>query len=106
MEIVPEIYHLKKYHATMTESDAYISNKMQLQNHSLTFIHKNESLPSATSIPSRSPMVYNTIASLEKLTRTDSMDFGNGQDGLEQFSWLKSDSNYLDVKINVFKKDD
>ena len=106
MEIVPLIYHLKKYHATMTENDAYISNKMQLQKHSITFIHKNNSLPSATSILSRSPMVYNNTASLEKLTRTNSMDFGKGQDGLGQFSWFKSDSNSLDVKLKVFKKDD
>ena len=33
---------------------------MQLQNHSLTFIHGNKSFLSATSILSRSPMGYNT----------------------------------------------
>ena len=32
------------------QKDAFIGNKMQLQNHSLTFIRKNKSLSSATSI--------------------------------------------------------
>ena len=45
-----------------------ISSEMQLQNHSLTFIHKNKSLLSATSFLSCSPMAYNTTASLENLT--------------------------------------
>ena len=79
---------------------------MQLQNHSLTFIHKNKSLLSATSIPSRSPMAYNTYASLDKLTCIDYVDFGKCQDRFGRFSWSKNDSNYLDVKLNVFRKDD
>ena len=41
---------------------AYLSNKMQLQSHSLTFNNKNISLPSATSILSRSSMACNTSA--------------------------------------------
>ena len=52
----------------MTKKDAYISKEVQLQNHSSTFIHKNESLLPGTSILARSPMVYNTNASLDKLT--------------------------------------
>ena len=88
------------------EKHAYISNEMQLQNHSLTFIHKKKSLPPATSILSRSPMAYNTTASLDKLTCTDYVDFGKGQDRFGRFSWSKNDSNYLDVKLKVFKKDD
>ena len=94
-----------KCHVTMTRNDAYISNKMQLQTHSLTFFHKNKSFLSATSILSRSPMVYNTTASLEKLTCSDYMDFGKCQDRFGQFSWSKNDSKYLDVKFKVFKKD-
>ena len=34
------------------------------------------------------------------------MDFGNYQDRFEQFFWSKNDSNYLDVKLKIFKKDD
>ena len=44
-----------KGHVTMAKKDAYIVNGLQLQNHSLTFIHKNRSPLSATSILSRSP---------------------------------------------------
>ena len=80
---------------------AYISNEMQLQNQSLTFIRKNKSLLLATSILSRSPR-----ASLEKLTCTDYVDFDKCQDRFGQFSWSKSDFNYLVVKLKVFKKVD
>ena len=51
-------------------------------------------------------MAYNTTASLDKLTCTDYVDFGKCQDRLGQFFWSKNDSNYLDVKIKVFRKDD
>ena len=61
---------MRKCHVTRTKKDAYINNEMQLQNHSLTFIHKNKSL-SATSILSRSPMAYSSTASLDKLTCTN-----------------------------------
>ena len=64
----------------MTKKYACISKDMQLQIHSLTFIRENISLVSATSIRSRSPMAYNTTASLDKLTCTDYVDFVKGQD--------------------------
>ena len=51
-------------------------------------------------------MTYNTTASLDKLTCTDYVDFGKFQDRFGQFSWSKNDSNYLDVKLKVFRKDD
>ena len=85
---------------------AYISNELQLQIHSITFIHKSKSFPSATSLLSRSPTVYKTAASLGKLSCTDYMDFGTCQSRFGQFSWSKNDSKHLDVKVNVFKKDD
>ena len=53
---------LWKCQVTMTKKDAYIGYDMQIQNPSLNFIHKNKSLLSATSIPSRSLMAYNTTA--------------------------------------------
>ena len=77
---------------------------MQLQNHSFTSIHKNKSLRSATSILSRALKAYNTTASLDKLTCTDFVDFGKNQDRFGQFSWSKNDSNYLDNKLKVFKR--
>ena len=51
-------------------------------------------------------MAYNTTASLDKLTCTDYVDFGKGQHRFGQFSWSKNDSNYLGVKLKVFRKDD
>ena len=50
-------------------------------------------------------MVYNTTASLDKLTCTDYVDFGKCQDRFGQFSWSKNDSHYY-VKLKVFRKDD
>ena len=95
-----------KFRLTMTKRHAYISNEMQLQNYSLTFLHENKSLLSATSILSGSPMAYNTTASLNKLTCTDYVDFGKCQDRFERFFWSKNDCKYLDVKLKVFKKND
>ena len=51
-------------------------------------------------------MAYNTTVSLVKPTCTDYVDFGNCQDRLGLFCWSKIDSNYLEVKLKVFKKDD
>ena len=51
-------------------------------------------------------MAYNTTASLDKLNGTDYVDFGKCQDRFGRFSWSKNDSIYLDVKLNVFRKDD
>ena len=51
-------------------------------------------------------MAYNTSASLDNITCTDYVDFRKCQDRFGQLSWSKNDSNYLDVKLNVFRKDD
>ena len=51
-------------------------------------------------------MAYNTTASKDKLTCTDYVDFGKCQDRFGRFSWSKNGSNYLDVKLKVFKQDD
>ena len=51
-------------------------------------------------------MAYNTTASLDKLTLTDYLDFGKCQDIFGRFSWSKNDSNYLHVKLKVFRKDE
>ena len=95
-----------KCHVTIAKKDEYIGNELQLQNLSLTFIHKNKSLLSATSIQSRSPMSYNTTASLGKLNCTNYVDFAKCQNRFGQFFWSKNDSNYLKVKLKVFKKGD
>ena len=51
-------------------------------------------------------MAYNTTASLDKLTCTDYVDFGKSSDRFERFSWTKNDSNYLHIKLKVFKRED
>ena len=51
-------------------------------------------------------MAYNTTASLDKLTCTDYVDFGKCQDKFGRSSWSKIDSNYLDIKLKVFKIED
>ena len=48
-------------------------------------------------------MAYNTTASLDKLTCTNHEDFGRSSDRFGRFSWTKNDSNYLDIKLKVFK---
>ena len=90
----------------MVKKHAYICNVLQLQKHSLTFIHKNKSPLSATSILYRSSMAYNTTASLDKPTSTIYVVLGKRHDKLGHFSWPKIDSNDLDVKLKVFNKDD
>ena len=51
-------------------------------------------------------MAYNTTASLDKLTCTDYVDFGKSSDRFGRFSWTKNDSNYLGIKLKVFKRED
>ena len=51
-------------------------------------------------------MAYNTTASLDKLICTDYMDFGKSSDRFGQFSCTRKDSNYLDNKLKVFKRED
>ena len=51
-------------------------------------------------------MACNTTASLDKLTCTVYVDSGKCQDRFGRFSWSKNDSKYLDVKFEVFRKDD
>ena len=51
-------------------------------------------------------MTYNTTETLDKLACTDYVDFGKCQDRFGRFSWTKNDSNYLDIKLKVFKRED
>ena len=51
-------------------------------------------------------MAYNTTETLDKLTCTDYVDFGKCQNRFGRFSWTKNDSNYLDIKLKVFKRED
>ena len=51
-------------------------------------------------------MAYNTTASSDRLICIDYVDFDKCQDRFGQFFWSQNDSNYLDVKLKVLKKDD
>ena len=51
-------------------------------------------------------MAYNTKETLDKLACTDYVGFGKSQDSFGRFSWSKNDSNYLDIKLKVFKRKD
>ena len=43
---------------------------------------------------------------MDKLICTDYVDFGKCQDRFWRLSWSKNDSNYLDVKLKILRKDD
>ena len=79
-----------KIHVTMASKDAYVSNNLQLQKLSSTFIHKNKSLLPATSILSRSSMFYKNVVSLDKLTCIDHVVIGKcrERERVGQFSWF------------------
>ena len=62
--------------------------------------------PSSVPSPQAKSMAYNTIPSMEKLTFTDYVEFGNCQYNFGLLNWSKNDFNYLDVKLKVLKKDD
>ena len=51
-------------------------------------------------------MAYNTTAAMDKLIFSDYVAFRKCENRFRQFSWSKNDSNYLDVKLKVFKKND
>ena len=51
-------------------------------------------------------MAYKNTETLDKLACTDYVDFGKSQDRFGRFSWSKNDSNYLDIKLKVFKRED
>ena len=94
---------IKKYHVTLarTEAETY-SSQINVQ---LSF-SKINSLLLASSILSRSPMAYNTTKTLDKLACTDYVDFGKSQDRFGRYSWTKNDSNYFDIQLKLFNKED
>ena len=93
-------------HVTMTKKTCiYVKNCGSKIFFQLSTAKKNQ-IFSTTSFLSCSPLVCNTIVSLDKLTCTNYMDFRKCQDRFGQFSWSKNDFNYLDLKLKVFKIDD
>ena len=92
---------MRKYHVTLPRTKAVTySSQIFVQ---LSF-SKFNSLFSATSFLSRSPMACNITETLDKLACTNYVDFGKSQDKFVRFSSFKNDSNFLDVKLKVFKR--
>ena len=50
-------------------------------------------------------MAYYTSPALDEQTCTDYVDFDKCQDRFGHFSWSKYVSNYLDIKLQLFKKE-
>ena len=92
-----------KYHVTLARTKAVTYTSQIIDK---IYFSKINSILSATSILSCSPMAYNTTASLDKLTCTDYVDLGKSLDRFGRFSRTKNDSNYLDIKLKVFKRED
>ena len=91
-----------KYHVTLARTKAVTySSQIIVQ---LSF-SKTNWLLSATIILSRSPMAYNTTETLDQLACTDYVDFGKCQDRFGRLSRSKKDSNYLEIKLKVFKRE-
>ena len=73
------------------------------------FFHWNEVVVLLLTSPNnknKSENAYNTTATLDKLACTDYVDFGHCQERSGRISWLKKDSNYMDIKLKVFKRED
>ena len=94
---------IRKYHVTLARTKAVTySSKIIVQ---LSFL-KIISLLSTTSILSRSTIAYSATEALDNLACTDYVVFGKSQYRLGRFSWSKNDSNFLDIKLKVFKRED
>ena len=121
-----QAYREKKYHLTRTkekivtcewprkessrghdQKNVYKSDNMQHQRQFLTIQLTFKSFLSATTVLSQRPNVltYNTTASLDKLTCSNYVDFGEYRDNFGPVFWSQNDSNYLQ-KIKTFKEDD
>ena len=66
---------------------------------------KINSPSSAKSNLSERTIACNTSATLEKQICADYVDFGKCQDRFGQFLGTNNDSNFLDIKVKVFKRE-
>ena len=71
-----------------------------------SFLENKVVLLSSPNNKNEPEMACNTTASLDKLSCTDYVDFGKGQDKFGRNSWSKYSFDYLDVKLKVFKRDE
>ena len=107
-------FHIWKCYVTMIDTSPYKevsrdtgenkSSDFRFSKHCSFFILKNQL--ASFSYRHSIAMAYNTTETLEKLTCTEYVDFGTCQDRFGRISWSKNDSNYLDIKLKVFKRED
>ena len=89
-------FYIWTCHVKTTENDTYSNNKLQLRNHSLSFLHKSKPILLATNILFCSP----------KVTCIDYVDFGRCQIRFGRLPWSEKDSIYSDIKLKLFRKGD
>ena len=81
--IAPGSDPIKKHHVTLNENQAFICDTRQLQYRFSTLIFKKKSNFLVSSFLCRSTITYNATALSDRLTCTDSVDFGKCQDRFE-----------------------
>ena len=90
----------------LIDTGAYKSSDLQLSNHCSTFVLKN---PLGFFSYQHSILLTDGLQNtktLDELACTDYVDFVKCQDKFGRFFWSKNDSNYLDIKLKVFKRED
>ena len=94
------------YKEVSRDTDACKSSDLKFSNHCSTFILKNQlaSFSYQHSISFTHGLQH--YKTLNKLACTDYVDFGKSQDRFGRFFWSKNDSNYLVIKLKVFKGED
>ena len=93
-----------KSHVTRIKKDAYISNELQLQNHSLTFCHQKQ----ITSFSYQHSILFTHCLQHYCFLGQDNMYRLCELRQMSRQIWtiflVQNDANYLDKKIKVFKK--
>ena len=85
---------IRKCHVTKTKNGASVSNKLQLQNHSLIFIHRENNFFKLPAFFLVHIWLTTLLHRQLQLTCANNKDFGTGQDKFGQFLWSNNDSNY------------
>ena len=71
-----------------------------------SFLQNKVVLLTSPNNKSESEMAYNTTETLDKLACTNYVDFGKCQERFGRIFWSKKSFDYLDVKFEVFKRDE
>ena len=96
---------IRKCNVTGTKKGVHASNEMHPKS-MFKFHSQKQSIRFSYQHFILFPLTCNATATIDKLTCTNYVDFGKCQVRFGQFSWSKSGSINLDVKLKVIKKDD